>query len=77
MKKPDLIFILTGDSQILFDRKHEIKIEEIDEQKKKLEELFHDNDRALFIDTTVNSMSDCVNQMLAACNETMRGRRRW
>ncbi|WP_343246860.1 hypothetical protein [Diplocloster hominis] len=77
MKKPDVIFILTGDSQILFNRKHEITIEDIEAQKEKLEELFLNNNKAFFIDTTVNSVSDCVNQMLTICNEKMRGRRRW
>ena len=32
--KPDVIFILTGNSKELLERKHEITIEEIDEQKK-------------------------------------------
>lgn len=41
--KPDVIFILTGDSKKLLDRKHEITIDEIDEQKRKLNERFINN----------------------------------
>lgn len=57
--KPDVIFILTGDSKKLLDRKHEITIDEIDEQKRKLNERFINNPKAVFIDTTegqLNSM---------------------
>lgn len=50
--KPDVIFILTGDSKKLLDRKHEITIDEIDEQKRKLNERFINNPKAVFIDTT-------------------------
>lgn len=75
--KPDAIFILTGDSQQLLERKHEISIQEIDEQKQKLEKMFRNNPKAVFIDTTEASVDECVAEMLERCNDIMRGRRKW
>ncbi len=75
--KPDIIFILTGDSQKLLDRKHEITINEIDEQKKKLNDRFINNPKAVFIDTTEGTVDECVAKMLKECNEIMRKRRKW
>ena len=75
--KPDAIFILTGDSQKLLERKHEISIQEIDEQKQKLEKMFRNNSKAVFIDTTEESVDECVGEMLERCNDIMRGRRKW
>ena len=75
--KPDVIFILTGDSKKLLDRKHEITIDEIDEQKKKLNERFINNPKAVFIDTTEGTVDECVNKMLKECNAIMRKRRKW
>ena len=60
--KPDVIFILTGDSKKLLDRKHEITIDEIDEQKRKLNERFINNPKAVFIDTTEGTVDECVNK---------------
>lgn len=77
IKKPDVVFILTGNSKTLLERKHEITFEEIEEQKEKLRKAFENNEHAVFIDTTVNSVDDCVNQMLKKCNAVMRGRRKW
>ncbi|MDO5361817.1 MAG: hypothetical protein Q4F03_04120 [Eubacteriales bacterium] len=75
--KPDIIFILTGDSQKLLDRKHEITIDEIDEQKKKLKDRFDNNSKAVFIDTTEGTVDECVAKMLKECNTIMRKRRKW
>lgn len=75
--KPDIIFILTGDSQRLLDRKHEITIDEIDEQKKKLNDRFTNNPKAVFIDTTEGKVDECVAKMLKECNAIMRNRRKW
>lgn len=77
IKKPDAIFILTGDSQILLERKYEITIGEINSQKTRLEEAFKGNERATFIDTTTKSVDDCVYEMLSVCNRIMRERRKW
>lgn len=77
VKKPDVIFILTGDSQILYKRKYEISVEEIQEQKSRFTEVFKDNPKAIFIDTTVNSIDECVDIMLKKNNDVMRGRRKW
>lgn len=75
--KPAAIFILTGDSQKLLERKHEISIQEIDEQKQKLEKMFVNDPKAVFIDTTEASVDECVAAMLERCNDIMRGRRKW
>ncbi|QXE19769.1 hypothetical protein [Clostridium sp. 001] len=77
IKKPDAIFVLTGDSKILLKRKYEITIEEINEQKRRLENAFCSNKHAVFIDTTNTTVDDCVNKMLKKCNDIMRGRRKW
>lgn len=77
VKKPDAIYILTGDSRILCERKHEITIEEIDKQKQRLENHFINNKKAIFIDTTNHSIEECVNIMLERNNDIMRGRRKW
>lgn len=77
VKKPDIIYILTGNSWVLYERKHEITIEEIEDQKKKFDELFKNNPKAVFIDTTENSVDECVGIMLKRNNEVMRGRRKW
>lgn len=77
VKKPDVVFILTGDAQELLERKHEITLEEIKEQKKRLERAFEGEKKAIFIDTTTQSVEECVNQMLSACNQIMRERRKW
>lgn len=75
--KPDVIFILTGNSKELLERKHEITIEEIDEQKKKLADRFRGNPKAVFIDTTEGTVDECVAKMLKECNAIMRNRRKW
>lgn len=75
--KPDIIFIFTGDSQKLLDRKHEITIDEINEQKKKLSEKFINNPKAMFIDTTEETVDECVAKMIKECNAIMRKRRKW
>lgn len=75
--KPDIIFILTGDSKKLLERKHEITINEIDEQKKKLTDRFVNNPKAVFIDTTDKNVDECVAKMLKECNTIMRNRRKW
>ena len=75
--KPDIIFVLTGDSQKLLERKHEISLDEIDAQKIKLKEMFENNPKAVFIDTTEKSVDACVATMLEKCNDIMRGRRKW
>lgn len=75
--KPDIIFILTGDSEKLLERKHEITIDEINEQKKKLVDTFTGNPKAVFIDTTDGTVDECVEKMLKECNAIMRNRRKW
>ena len=75
--KPDIIFILTGDSQKLLERKHEITLDEIDEQKKKLTDRFIDDPKAVFIDTTEGTVDECIAKMLKECNAIMRKRRKW
>jgi thymidylate kinase len=77
VKKPDAIFILTGDSKTLQQRKNEITLEEIDEQKLRLQNAFSKNPKAVFIDTTEMDVDECVNQMLKHCNKIMRERRKW
>lgn len=77
VKKPDVIFILTGDSKILLERKHEITIDQIEEQKNKLEVVFKNNPKSVFIDTTTTTVEECVSKMLQKCNSVMRGRRKW
>lgn len=72
VKKPDIIIVLTGETQALLDRKHEISFEEIEDQKKKLSRVFHNNPEALFVDTTTNTVEQCVNTILVACNEVLR-----
>ena len=75
--KPDVFFILTGDSEKLLERKHEITIDEIDEQKKKLTDKFANNKKAIFIDTTEGTVDECVAKMVKKCNTVMRNRRKW
>lgn len=75
--KPDIIFVLTGDSEELLERKHEITINEIDEQKKKLNDRFINNPKAVFINTTDGTVDECVAKMLKECNTIMRNRRKW
>lgn len=75
--KPDVIFILTGDSEKLLERKHEITIDEIDEQKKKLTDKFANNKKAIFIDTTEGTVDECVCKNGEKCNTVMRNRRKW
>lgn len=77
VKKPDVVFILTGDSKALLERKHEITIEEIDEQKNRLKTAFCGKSNAVFIDTVDNSADECINQMIRCCNNIMRERRKW
>lgn len=77
IKKPDAIFILTGDTKVLENRKHEISEADIDEQKTKFNELFSENPKAYFIDTTVLSPNECVTEIVEKCNDIMRGRRKW
>ena len=55
----------------------EISVEEIEEQKNRFLEVFKDNPKAVFIDTTVNSIDKCVDIMLKKNNDVMRGRRKW
>ena len=68
---------MTGDSKKLLERKHEITINEIDEQKKKLTDRFVNNPKAVFIDTTDKNVDECVAKMLKECNTIMRNRRKW
>ena len=75
--KPDVIFILTGDSNELLKRKNEISLKEIDEQKKRMEELFAKHPKAIFIDTTKNTVEENVAEMVEKCNSIMRGKRKW
>lgn len=77
IKKPDAIFVLTGDTKILESRKHEISEAAIDEQKEKFNVVFSENKKAYFIDTTVLSPDECVTQIVEKCNDIMRGRRKW
>lgn len=75
--KPDVIFILTGDSQKLLERKYEITLDEINLQKEKFYKMFKENPKAVFIDTTENSVEKCVDEMIEKCNTIMRNRRKW
>lgn len=75
--KPDVIFILTGDSDELLKRKNEITLNEIDEQKKRMKELFENHSKAVFIDTTKNTVEENVAEMVKKCNSIMRGKRKW
>ena len=68
---------MTGDSEELLERKHEITINEIDEQKKKLNDRFINNPKAVFINTTDGTVDECVAKMLKECNTIMRNRRKW
>lgn len=77
VKRPDVIFVLTGDSQVLQERKHEITIEEINTQKERLQSRFLNDKRAVFIDTTQLSADECAKQMILICNKIMRERREW
>lgn len=72
IKKPDLIIILTGDAEKLCERKHEITVEEIEKQKARLNALFCENPKAVFIDTVENGVDTCVNQILRAGDEILR-----
>ena len=53
------------------------RFDEIDEQKRKLNERFINNPKAVFIDTTEGTVDECVNKMLKECNAIMRKRRKW
>ena len=75
--KPDVIFILTGDTQTLLDRKYEISFHDIEVQKKKLIEKFKDNPKAIYIDTTNNTLDVCIDEMIDWCNQVMRDKRKW
>lgn len=77
VKKPDAIFILTGNSQTLLERKHEITLHEIDTQKKHLEKAFENDLRAKFIDTTINTENESVDIIIGICNQIMRERIKW
>lgn len=77
VKKPDIIIILTGDSEILEARKHEISREEIEQQKERFHVMFDGNPKASFIDTTTSSPDACVTQIIERCNRIMRERRKW
>lgn len=73
VKKPDIIFVLTGEPEKLYARKHEITIEEIQQQIDMLNRVLGDNHKAIFIDTTATSVDACVNQLLSKCNAVMKG----
>lgn len=77
IKKPDIIIILTGDSRVLEERKHEISREEIDKQKERFKVMFAGNEKACYIDTTIASSDECVTQIIEKCNNIMRERRIW
>lgn len=77
VKKPDAIFILTGDSKILLERKHEITIENIEQQKKKFKDYFSKKRNAHFIDTTISDVDECVDEIIKISNRIIRGRRKW
>jgi len=77
IKKPDVIYILTGDSQILCDRKNEITVSEINKQKERFERFFKNKNNVVFIDTTTQSIDECVSLMIEKNNDIMRGRRKW
>ena len=77
IKKPDVIYVLTGDSQKLYERKREITVEEIDEQKRKFAEVFEKNHKVIFIDTTALSIDECVEIILKKNNDIMRSGRKW
>ena len=77
MKKPDIIFILDGDSEVLWERKKEIPLKEIQNQKEKLKASFINNKSVKFIDTTNNSPEQCIEIMLRHSNEILRNRRNW
>ncbi len=77
IKKPDVIFILTGNSKILLERKNEITLEEINQQKDKVQSLFKNDSKVVYIDTTKNNIDESINDMLKKCNNIMRGRRKW
>lgn len=77
IKKPDVVFVLTGDTDVLYERKKEITRSDIEAQKDKFCKLFQDNKRVVYIDTTKNSVEDCISQMMHVCNRIMRERRKW
>lgn len=77
VKKPDIIFILDGDSEVLWERKKEIPLKEIQNQKEKLKASFINNKSVKFIDTTNNSPEQCIEIMLRHSNEILRNRRNW
>jgi thymidylate kinase len=74
VKKPDLIFILTGDTVKLYERKKEISIHQIDKQKKLLELHFGKRKDSIFIDTVNSDIDSTVNEIIYKCNSYMRNR---
>lgn len=77
IKKPDVIFILVGNSNILYSRKKEITIEEIEKQTKLMIEIFKDKKNVHFIDTTQSDLEKCVGDMIKISNDILRGKGKW
>jgi thymidylate kinase len=77
IKRPNVIFILTGNSQILLERKNEITLDEINKQTSKINKVFLGKKDVYFFDTTETDADECVNYMIKICNDIMRGRRKW
>jgi thymidylate kinase len=71
--QPDRLFYFTADAQVLFDRKHEIDIDEINAQKKIYSTEMNFNKNVITIDTGC-SFNDSINNVLLECLEFMSNR---
>ena len=74
VKKPDVIFVFTGEPEALYERKRELSVEEIRQQNEKLRKRFDNCNTAFFIDTTKNDVNGCVEAMIRSCNDILRNR---
>jgi len=61
--KPDIIFHLVADAEIIYDRKKELNIEEINKQNTYLKKLLKENKNCIEIDTNNNMIEEKVNDM--------------
>jgi len=73
LPKPDLILCLGTEAQIIFRRKPELSLKEIERQVNSLKHLEHIENKAFWVDTgsTVNESIDCAMEIIV---ESMRSR---
>lgn len=74
VKKPDVIFVFWGDSEILYQRKQEISVKEINRQIEEMRKNFGNENTTYFVNTTDNDVEDCVEFMIQTCNNILRKR---